>query len=164
MFRERKKILWTQLKLSNTYPNCLKMQFFLSRNASTLIASNCSRPSTGNLFTPLKFADNPMVSPFIWNLLGRLFLWFYLFLRILEKEKIFFVAYVASVSVWFRSKERPRKGIFGFDSARSETRAKFFSSGLWLLSLVVCSEIKRKRLLRRVIFLWIDFLAIISQK
>ena len=31
---------------------------------------------------------------------------------------------VASVSVWFRSKERPRKGTFGFDRARNETRVK----------------------------------------
>ena len=30
---------------------------------------------------------------------------------------------VASVSVWFRSKEIPRKGTFGFDRARNETRA-----------------------------------------
>ena len=34
------------------------------------------------------------------------------------------VAYVASVSVWFRSEERPRKEIFGFDPARNETRTK----------------------------------------
>ena len=34
------------------------------------------------------------------------------------------IACVASVSVRFRSKERPRKGIFGFDRARNETRAK----------------------------------------
>ena len=50
----------------------------------------------------------------------------------------------------------PRKGILGFDSG--------FSSGLWLLYLVVCSETKRERLLRRLIFLWIDSLAIINQK
>ena len=31
---------------------------------------------------------------------------------------------VASVSVWFRSKERPRSGIFGFGRTRNETRAK----------------------------------------
>ena len=31
---------------------------------------------------------------------------------------------VASVSVWFRSKEIPRKGTFGFDRARNETRVK----------------------------------------
>ena len=34
------------------------------------------------------------------------------------------LACVASVSVWFRSKEIPRKGTFGFDRARNETRAK----------------------------------------
>ena len=33
------------------------------------------------------------------------------------------LAYVASVSVWFRSKEILRKGTFGFDRARNETRA-----------------------------------------
>ena len=32
---------------------------------------------------------------------------------------------VASVSVWFRSKERPRNGILGFGRARNETRAIF---------------------------------------
>ena len=50
----------------------------------------------------------------------------------------------------------PRKGILGFDRG--------FSSGLWLLYLVVCSETKRERLLRSLIFLWIDSLAIINQK
>ena len=34
------------------------------------------------------------------------------------------VACVASVSVRFRGKERPRKGIFSLDSTRNETRAK----------------------------------------
>ena len=34
------------------------------------------------------------------------------------------LACVASVSVWFRSKEIPRKGTFGIDRARNETRAK----------------------------------------
>ena len=31
---------------------------------------------------------------------------------------------LASVSVWFRSKERPWNGILGFGRARNETRAK----------------------------------------
>ena len=35
------------------------------------------------------------------------------------------LACVASVSVWFRSKERPRNGILGFGRARNETRAIF---------------------------------------
>ena len=34
------------------------------------------------------------------------------------------IACVASVSIWFRSKEIPRKGTFGFDRARNETRVK----------------------------------------
>ena len=34
------------------------------------------------------------------------------------------IACVASVSVWFRSKEKPRDGILGFGGARNETRAK----------------------------------------
>ena len=34
------------------------------------------------------------------------------------------LASVASVSVWFRSNERPSKGILGFGRARNETRAK----------------------------------------
>ena len=33
-------------------------------------------------------------------------------------------ARVASVSVWFRSKERPRNGILGFGRTRNETKAK----------------------------------------
>ena len=46
-----------------------------------------------------------------------------------------YIACVASVSVWFRSKERPRNGILGFGRARNETRAKkmkvrHFSRGL----------------------------------
>ena len=34
------------------------------------------------------------------------------------------LACVASVSVWFWSKERPRNGILGFGRARNETRPK----------------------------------------
>ena len=37
---------------------------------------------------------------------------------------VFFLAYVASVSVWFWKKERPRNGIFGLGSARNGTRTK----------------------------------------
>ena len=47
------------------------------------------------------------------------------------------IACVASVSVWFRSKERPGNGIIGFGRARSETRAlllaPFFARSLTLL-------------------------------
>ena len=43
----------------------------------------------------------------------------------------------SSVSVWFRSKERPRKGILGFGRARNETRAlllaPFFARSLTLV-------------------------------
>ena len=39
-------------------------------------------------------------------------------------EELPTLACVASVSVWFRSKERPRNGILGFGRARNETRAK----------------------------------------
>ena len=39
------------------------------------------------------------------------------------------LACVASVSVRFRSKERPRKGIFGFDREGNETRAKKWKRG-----------------------------------
>ena len=42
------------------------------------------------------------------------------------------LAYVASVSVWFQSKERPRNGILGFGRARDEMSAK-------LSFLVLCS-------------------------
>ena len=60
------------------------------------------------------------------------------------------IACVASVSVWFRRKERPWNGILGFGRARNETRAKKwkwgealllmpFSRGLWLSFLVLCS-------------------------
>ena len=39
------------------------------------------------------------------------------------------IACVASVSVWFRSKEKPRDGILGFGGARNETRAKKWKWG-----------------------------------
>ena len=39
------------------------------------------------------------------------------------------IACVASVSVWFRSKERPRNGILGFGRAINETRAKKMKVG-----------------------------------
>ena len=41
-----------------------------------------------------------------------------------ETISSFRVAGVASVSVWFRSKKRPWKGIFGFDFARNETKTE----------------------------------------
>ena len=42
---------------------------------------------------------------------------------------LWYLACVASVSVWFRSKEIPRNGTFGFDRARNETRAKKWKRG-----------------------------------
>ena len=87
-------------------------------------------------------------------------------------QRMFELTCVASISVWFRSKERPRNGIFGFGRARNETRTKkwkrgevsflsswplpsysrHFSRGLWLSLLVLCSETERKRLLHRLMF------------
>ena len=52
------------------------------------------------------------------------------------------LACVASVSVLFRSKERPRNEILGFGRARNETRAKKWRGP--------CSETAPKRLLRRL--------------
>ena len=45
------------------------------------------------------------------------------------------VACVASVSVWFRSKERPRNGILGYVRARNETFPSFFPHPLPALLL-----------------------------
>jgi len=68
------------------------------------------------------------------------------------------VAYIASVSVWFRSKESSRNGIFGFGRTRNGTRAKkwnwgrrgmvrvicaIFRAVLWLSFLVLCTETAR---------------------
>ena len=39
------------------------------------------------------------------------------------------IACLASVSVWFRSNERPRNGILGFGPVRNETRAKKWKWG-----------------------------------
>ena len=46
-----------------------------------------------------------------------------------EKNSLSLLACVASVSFWFRSKERPRNGILGFGRARNETRAKKMKVG-----------------------------------
>ena len=94
---------------------------------------------------------------------------------IFESAKFFFadLGCVACVSGNFRSKERPRSGIFGFGCARNETRAKkwkrgwgrerkekfsppppplrHFSRGLCLSFLVLFSETTRKRSLRRLL-------------
>ena len=56
------------------------------------------------------------------------------------------------------------EGHFGFWQRKKWNESQIFPSGLWLLYLVVCSETKRERLLRRLIFMWIDSLAIINQK
>ena len=47
----------------------------------------------------------------------------------LPKANANFIACVASVSVRFRSKERPRNWIFGFDRARNKTKAKKWKRG-----------------------------------
>ena len=65
------------------------------------------------------------------------------------------VACVASVSAWFRSKERPRNGILGFGHARNETRAAliltpFFAQSLTLVPRSLLLKTARKRLLRRL--------------
>ena len=84
------------------------------------------------------------------------------------------LASVASFSVWFRSKERPWNGIFGFGRARNGTRAKkgkrrggegegegrktphrshtraIFRVVFDSRSLVLCSGTALKRLLRRL--------------
>ena len=43
--------------------------------------------------------------------------------------RLLHIACVASVSVWYRSKERPRNGILSFGRARNETRAKIWKWG-----------------------------------
>ena len=64
------------------------------------------------------------------------------------------LACVASVSVLFRSKGRPRNGILGFGRARNETRAKKWKRGegegpFFAQSLTL--ETARKHLLRRLL-------------
>ena len=53
------------------------------------------------------------------------------YLRTLNKlhRDIIMIACVASVSVWFRSNERPRNGIFCFGRARNGTRTKYERGG-----------------------------------
>ena len=64
------------------------------------------------------------------------------------------LACVASVSILFRSKERPRNGILGFLATREMTspltRAIFRGVFDSCFSIVFCSETARKRLLRRL--------------
>ena len=43
--------------------------------------------------------------------------------------EIFLLACIASISVWFQSKERRRNGILDFGHARNETRAKKMKVG-----------------------------------
>ena len=69
------------------------------------------------------------------NCIGILLLQRRFFLQSLQKNRylrslnklhrdIIMIACVASVSVWFRSNERPRNGIFCFGRARNGTRTK----------------------------------------
>ena len=51
------------------------------------------------------------------------------YLILIRRHSACAIACVASVSVWFRSKEIPRKGTFGIDRARNETRAKRWKRG-----------------------------------
>ena len=55
------------------------------------------------------------------------------------------LACIASVSVWFRSKERPTNGIFGFSRAKKGTRTKnpFFAPFfVRSLTLIPCSLLR----------------------
>ena len=49
-----------------------------------------------------------------------------------------YLACVASVSVWFRSKERPRNGIPGFGSAIFDSRSSFFGLFGGELKAILC--------------------------
>ena len=55
---------------------------------------------------------------------------------LLLKSHIFIarIACVVSVSVWFRSKDRPRNGILGFGRARNETRSLILVPRSFLLN------------------------------
>ena len=78
------------------------------------------------------------------------------------------LACVASVSVWFRSKEKPRKGTFGFGRARNETRPALLLAPLFSRSLACLVGVERGRcfsppplpflrLPRRLRGLWLSF-------
>ena len=62
----------------------------------------------------------------------RLLHWRLGYLTVPGLSGILRLACVASVSVWFRSKEIPRKGTFGIDRARNETRAKKWKRATFL--------------------------------
>ena len=62
----------------------------------------------------------------------RLLHWRLGYLTVPGLSGILRLACVASVSVWFRSKEVPRKGTFGIDRARNETRAKKWKRATFL--------------------------------
>ena len=57
------------------------------------------------------------------------------------------IACVASVSVWFQSKERPWDGILGFGHARNKTPPRFFTYAIF--RAVFDSRIPRSLLLNR---------------
>ena len=88
--------------------------------------------------------------------------------RLFGAHAVISLAYVASVSVWFRSKEKPRKGTFGFDRARNETRASLLVAPLFSRSLASVAGVERGRcfspppipflrLPRRLRGLWLSF-------
>ena len=58
------------------------------------------------------------------------------------------LACIASVSVWLRSRERPRNGIFGFGYARNETRAIFFA----VFDSFSCTETLATQTLEKTLF------------
>ena len=65
----------------------------------------------------------------VWRSVWRISMWIFgagVQLGRDECRGVLIQACVASVSVWFRSKERPKNGIFCFGRARNGTRAKIF--------------------------------------
>ena len=70
------------------------------------------------------------------------------------------IACVASVSVWFWSKERPRNGILGFGRARNETRAILDSRSSFLV--LNCTETLATQPRARTEFVIIELSKILS--
>ena len=65
----------------------------------------------------------------VWRSVWRISMWIFGAVVQLGRDEcrgVLIQACVASVSVWFRSKERPKNGIFCFGRARNGTRAKIF--------------------------------------
>ena len=113
------------LSREEIFESVMNPEIVWTLNPDSLLSTDVTRSSPVLYREYSRRSEQRKISGYVWT--GKFAAWFesgYVWTWRFKE-----IAYVASVSVWFRSKEIPRKGTFGFDRARNETRAKKWKRG-----------------------------------